>query len=97
MDKLKHAVVTSPAIRPIDLTSNAEVGLCVDTLYKAVGFYIYQVDEKDPTKRYYVRFGSITMNEREARFSQPKTRVVWTIASLKGLSVLAYWNSQLSG
>ncbi|SJL18062.1 uncharacterized protein ARMOST_21634 [Armillaria ostoyae] len=83
MDKLKEAVMTSPAIQPINLTSKVEVGLCIDTSFKAVGFYIYQVDEKDPTKHYYVCFGSITMNEREVQFSQPKQELYGLLRALK--------------
>ena len=46
--------------------------LAVDTSWKAIGFYLYQQDPEDPKKKYYARFESITLNEREARFSQPK-------------------------
>jgi hypothetical protein len=48
------------------------VVLAVDTSYKAVGYYIYQEDEETKQKKTFVKFGSITLNDREARFSQPK-------------------------
>ncbi|SJL19060.1 uncharacterized protein ARMOST_22667 [Armillaria ostoyae] len=70
MNKLKEAVVTSPAIRPIDLTSKAE------SMRRIL------------PSAYYVRFGSITMNEREARFSQPKRELYGLLRALKACQ---YW------
>jgi len=71
-EDLKQALLTSPAIRPLDHTSGAPVILSVDTSYIAVGFILSQCDIKNPKIRYYSRFRSITLNDREARFSQPK-------------------------
>ena len=87
MQTLKDALVASPALRAIDYDSPAPVVLAVDTSWKAIGFYIYQQDPDDVKKRYYTRFESITLNEREARFSQPK-RVVWTYESSRGDEIL---------
>ena len=56
----------------IDYDSDGVVVLAVDTLYRAVGFYIYQEGATASKKKVFVKFGSITMNEREARFSQLK-------------------------
>ena len=69
---LKDAIANCSAIRPLDYSSDGEVILGVDSSYMGTGFFICQVDPEDPKKRYYACFGSITFNEREARFSQPK-------------------------
>jgi hypothetical protein len=69
---LKQALTESPALRPLDYTSGATVILSVDTLYIAVGYILGQCDAENPKLHYFARFGSITLNEREARFSQLK-------------------------
>ena len=70
MRTLKHLVVTSPAIRAINYTSDCEVILAVDSSWRAVGFVLSQIGTDN--KRYPSRFGSITWNEREQRYSQAK-------------------------
>jgi len=45
---LKHVIVTSPAIRPIDYDSDAMVYLSVDTSYIAIGYVITQDDPDKP-------------------------------------------------
>src|SRR5277367_5553994 len=72
MADLKEALINSPALRPIDYTSEAPVILSVDTSYIAVGHILSQCDIENPKLCYHAHFGSITLNEREARFSQPK-------------------------
>lgn len=88
MDDLKDALINSPALRPIDYTSNASVILSVDTSYIAVGFLLAQCDVDNPKLRYYAKFGSITLNEREARFSQPKLELYGLYRSLRSLKIL---------
>jgi hypothetical protein len=56
----------------LDYKNQGNVVLAVDTSYIGVGFYIYQEDIHNPKKHYYAKFGSKALNEREARFSQPK-------------------------
>ena len=85
MANLKQALLDSPALRPIDYESDAPVILAVDTSYIAVGFHLCQEDLNDPRKRYYSRFGSITLNEREARFSQPKLELYGLFRALRAL------------
>ena len=46
--------------------------LSVDTSWMAVGFGIFQEEVEDPKQRTCAKLGSITLNEREARFSQPR-------------------------
>src|ERR1700726_2423104 len=74
-EDLKQAVIESPAVRAINYSSSAPVLLAVDTSYIAIGHYLCQCDEDNPRKRYYNRFGSITLNDRESRFSQAKLEI----------------------
>ena len=84
-EDLKHALLASPAIRPLDHTSGAPVILSVDTSYIAVGFILSQCDIENPRVRYFSRFGSITLNDREARFSQPKLELYGLFRSVRAL------------
>lgn len=72
MDILKEAIRTCPMLKPLDYKWSTPITLSVDTSYQAVGFYLSQVDPKDPKKRYFAKFMSLTLNEREARYSQAK-------------------------
>ena len=72
MSDLKIALKGAVPLGNIDYESEGAVVLAVDTSYKAVGFYIYQESADATKKKMFVKFGSITLNEREARFSQPK-------------------------
>ena len=85
---LKERLQSSPALRKIDYDSPAPVVLAVDTSWKAVGFYVYQEDLDDPKKKYFARFESITLNECEARFSQPKRELY---GLLRALEEMRYW------
>ena len=83
MADLKEALATSPALRPIDYHSNAPVILGVDTSYIAIGSILSQCDLGNPKLRYVVKFGSITLNEHEARFSQPKLELYGLYRALR--------------
>ncbi|KAL7277220.1 hypothetical protein ACG7TL_009070 [Trametes sanguinea] len=83
MEDLKEALLNSPALRAINYESLANVILAVDTSYIAVGYHLCQCDEQDPKKRYYNRFGSITLNDRESRFSQPKLELYGLFRALQ--------------
>ena len=72
MELVKEGVANAKAIRPLDFTGQGRIVLAVDSSYLGVGFYIFQEDKVDPKKHYYAKFGSRPLNEREARFSQPK-------------------------
>ena len=72
VELLKEAVRNAPALKPIDVHNPNGLVLSVDTSWQAVGFILYQVDAENPKKKYFNWFGSIPLNEREARFSQPK-------------------------
>ena len=84
MESLKVALENCPALKPIDYDLDTAVVLAVDTSWKAVGFYVYQEElGGDKKKCQYARFGSITMNDREARFSQPKRELFGLMRALE--------------
>jgi len=85
METLKKAVVASPAIRPIDYSTSNEVILAVDSSYIAVGWILSQVDEQG--RRRPSRFGSITWNDRESRYSQAKLELYGLFRALKATKV----------
>jgi hypothetical protein len=70
--EIKECVQNCPALMPLRTEWPTPAVLAVDTSWKAVGYYIYQCDPDDAKRKYYAYFDSITLNEREARFSQPK-------------------------
>jgi len=84
-DDLKNALLDSPALCPIDYCSDASVILSVDTSYIAIGYILSQGDNENIKLRHYSRFGLITLNEREARFSQPKLELYGLYRSLRAL------------
>lgn len=88
MDALKEGALKAQCIRPLDYSSPSPIVLAVDTSWRAVGFYVYQEDPEDKKRKYYARFGSILLNEREQRFSQPKRELY---GLLRGLDACYYW------
>jgi RNase H-like domain found in reverse transcriptase len=48
-------------------------------------FFLCQCSAADVKKKIYSRFGSITLNEREARFSQPKLEIYGLYRALRAL------------
>jgi hypothetical protein len=87
MQDLKDALLASPALKPIDYTSEAPVILSVDTSSIAVGFILSQCDPNNTKFRYFSKFGSITLNEREGRFSQPKLELYGLYRALRSLKL----------
>lgn len=86
-EDLKAAVLESPALRAIDYDSPSPVTLAVNTSYLAVGYHLCQDDPEHPRRRYYSRFGSITLNARESRFSQPKLEIYGLYRALQTLRI----------
>ena len=84
-EDLKTALLKSPALCAIDYRSSAPVVLAVDTSWIAIGFFLCQCDIDDPRKPFYNQFGSITLNNREARFSQPKLELYGLYHALSAL------------
>ena len=72
----------------------APVILVVDTSWIAVSFIICQCDIDNPKKRYFNRFCSITLNDREAWFSQPKLEIYGLYRALRTLCLylIGLWN-----
>jgi hypothetical protein len=85
MDDLRDALVHSPALKPINYHSPSPVILAVDTSNIAIGYLLCQCDIENPKRRIYNRFGSITLNDRESRFSQPKLEIYGVFRSLRTL------------
>ena len=78
---IKEAILDSPALLPIDYECNRPVILTVDSCMNGVGYILLQVG-KDK-KRYPSRFGSITFNDRESRYSQAKLELYGLFRALK--------------
>jgi hypothetical protein len=72
MQNLKDALENAVPLGNIDYECDNAVVLAVDTSFKAVGYYIYQEGSSVKFKKVFVKFGSITLNDREAKYSQPK-------------------------
>ena len=85
MEDLKQALLASPALVPLDYDSPAAVILAVDSSNIAIGIFICQCDKDNPRIRYYSRFESITLNDRESRFSQPKVEIYGLYRALRKL------------
>ena len=80
-ERLKEAVANSPALRPIDYESERPVILAVDSCANGAGYILLQLGKDG--KRYPSRFGSITFNDRESRYSQAKLELYGLFRSLK--------------
>ena len=79
--KLKELISTSSALKAIDYESDQPVILAVDSCMNGVGYILLQIGEDG--KRYPSRFGSITFNERESRYSQAKLELYGLLRALK--------------
>src|ERR1700722_8605144 len=81
MDDLKRTVATSSALCAIDYSSPKPVILAVDSSNIATGYALFQIGHDD--KRYPNRFGSITWNKRESRYSQAKIELYGLFRALR--------------
>ena len=86
-DALKATLLASPALWPIDYDSNSPVILGVDTSHITIDFLLCQCDADNPRIRRYVRFGSITLNNHESHFSQPKLELYSLFHALRALKM----------
>ena len=80
-DTLKTLITQAPALRSIDYSSDLPVILAVDTSYIAVGMILLQIDEEG--RRRPARYGSLPINERESRYSQPKLELYGLFRALR--------------
>jgi RNase H-like domain found in reverse transcriptase len=85
MEDLQGALISLPALRPLDYESDLPVILAVDTFYIAVGYFLCQCKSEDIKRQNYSRFGSITLNEREAHFSQAKLEIYGLFRALRAV------------
>jgi hypothetical protein len=85
MKTLKDAVIHSPALISIDYSSERPIYVGIDSSPRGVGWILSQ-DGVDG-KRRPARFGSISWNEREARYSQPKVELYGLFRALRALRV----------
>ena len=85
MEILKELVRNCSAIKALDYSSDREVVLAVDSSWIAVGFILSQ--EGEDGKRYPSRFGSITWNETEQKYSQAKLELYGLFRALKAVKV----------
>jgi hypothetical protein len=85
MEQLKTAIITSPALIPINYKSKRKVYLAIDSLFRAVGWILSQ-DCEDGQRRP-SRFGSIGWNECKSRYSQPKIELYGLFRTLQALQM----------
>ena len=86
-EDLKAALIASPVLRPIDYNSDSPVILTVNTSSITVGFYLCQTNPKNQRRRYFARFGSICLNDRERQFSQPKLKLYRLFRALQAYKI----------
>ena len=93
-DVLQTALLSSPALRPIDYASKSPVILGVDTSSIAVGYLLCQCNADNPHIRRYTCFSSITLKDCELRFSQPKLELYGLFHALHSLKMylIGVWN-----
>ena len=84
-DTLKKLVSSAPALNPIDYSSDRAVVLSVDTSLHAVGMILSQLDEQGRKRP--ARYGSIPMNDRESRYSQPKLELYGLFRALRAYRI----------
>ena len=61
MDRLKHSILSAPALSPIDYTAKWRIIVAVNSSQWAVGWIIFQLDTQGQRKP--ARYGSIAWNE----------------------------------
>lgn len=88
MDKLKSLVTTAQALQSINYKSDTEMILAVDTSNIAIGIELLQID--DQGKRRPARYGSIPINEREAKYSQSKLELFSLFKALRAFRLFIF-------
>ena len=85
MYSLKAAVISLPAIRPINYSSPNEVVLAVDSSFMACGWILSQLS--DDGQQQPSCFGSITWTALKSRYSQAKIDLYGLFRALKAMKV----------
>ncbi|KAF7777764.1 hypothetical protein Agabi119p4_3836 [Agaricus bisporus var. burnettii] len=75
-EELKQKIKECFHTRNPKFPSKQPIVMAVDSSWRAVGYYLYQRDEEDPTKIHYIKFNSMLMDDRQQRYSQPKRELV---------------------
>ncbi len=83
MNALKEAIAKSSALIPINYKSNWPVYLAVDSSWRGIGWILSQQCEDGQHRP--SRFGSISWNKRESRYSQPKIELYGLFQALRVL------------
>ena len=93
-DALKAMLLAFPALLPINYNSDSLVILGINTSHITIGFLLCQCDADNPRICRYMRFGSITLNNHESRFSRPKLEVYSLLCALHALKMylIGVWN-----
>jgi len=85
MEKLKGLAKDLPTIQAINYASGHKFVLAVYTFYIAVGYILSQIGIDG--KQYPSRFGSLTLLERENRYSQAKLELFGLFRALKNCQI----------
>ena len=85
MQALKNAIIHSSALTSINYSSDCPIFVGVDSSSHGVGWILSQ--EGTDNKRHPARFSSISWNEREAHYSQPKIELYGLFRALCALCV----------
>ncbi|KAG8781506.1 hypothetical protein FRC15_008612 [Serendipita sp. 397] len=91
-EELKERAIKAPCLAPIDYTCGGEVILAVESSWIAVGFILMQKNSKG--KRVPARYGAITFNDRESRYSQPKFELYGLFRALESFSHFLFGPSE---
>ena len=89
-EQIKENIVNAPPLKAVNYNHEKGITLGVDTSYIAVGYFLAQEDEKDPKKKNYLHFGSITLSETEAAYSQPKRELYGLKLALEDAEHILY-------
>jgi len=87
-DALKIAVSSAPSLHPINYSTDLPVVLSVDTSYIAIGFILSQYNESG--RKCPACYGSLPINERESRYSQPKLKLYGLFRVLRHYRLFLY-------
>ena len=86
-DVLKTALLASPTLHPINYASNSPVILGADTSSIVVRYLLCQCNADNPHICRYMHFSSITLNDHELCFSQPKLELYGLFCTLRSLKM----------
>lgn len=89
---IKEAIISSPALRPLDYQSGRPIVLKVDS--SPIGFGVIVLQEGEDARRYPSRFLSGCWNATESRYSQPKRELYGLFRGLRAvrLYIAGYHN-----